>query len=33
MSTLDQGVEPVSSWQELVIESMEELGIWIERHT
>lgn len=32
-STLDHGVELVTSGQELAIGSTEEPGIWIERHT
>lgn len=29
----EQGAEPVSSWQELAIEHLEDLGRWIETHT
>lgn len=30
---MGQGVGPVTSCQELAIESMEDPGTWIERHT
>lgn len=31
--TLDQGIEPVTSWQEIAIESMQDPGRQMKRHT